>query len=170
MRGGRILRGMPNQHAPRISVRSSSTGIGLWCDEPVACGCTIIGFDGEVRQSPGRYSIQVGQLEHLHPDDGAVAAGDRSRFAWRFLNHSCAPNCRVDGRRLVACRDLAAGEQLSFDYNATEWSLAEPFRCACGACGGEPIRGFAHLDAASRERRRPWLARHLMERLGDAGA
>jgi len=70
----------------------------------------------------------------------------------------------------VALRDLAAGEELTFDYNATEWSMAEPFLCTCGACGGSVVQGFAHLDAAARAQRSGWIAEHLVERMahGDA--
>lgn len=155
---------------PRISIKPSSAGSGVWCDEPMACGCLVLEFDGAVRPVPARFSVQVGLDEHVHPDDDAVAAQDRTRFQWRFLNHSCAPTCRVVGRRLVALRDLAAGEELTFDYNATEWSMAEPFTCACGACGGSVVRGFAHLDAAERAQRLGWIAEHLVERMAHAGA
>lgn len=161
---------MPAQPFPRISVRPSSAGSGLWCDEPVEAGRCVLEFDGVVRGIPARYSVQVGLDEHVHPDDAAVAAQDRTRFQWRFLNHSCAPTCRVAGRGLAALRDLAAGEELTFDYNATEWSMAEPFTCTCGACGGSVVRGFAHLDAAERAQRSGWMAEHLVERMAHADA
>ena len=161
---------MSAQPRPRISVRPSSAGSGLWCDEAVASGCVVIEFDGEVRPDPARYSVQVGINEHVHPDADAVAKHDLTRFRWRFLNHSCAPTCRVVGLGLVALRDLAAGEELTFDYNATEWSMAEPFHCVCGICGGSIVRGFAHLDAAARAVRRGWIAGHLVERVNHADA
>lgn len=161
---------MPAQPRPRISVRPSSAGSGLWCDEDVASGCVVIEFDGDVSPDPARYSVQVGIDEHVHPDEDAVASRDLTRFRWRFLNHSCAPTCRVDGRRLVALRELAAGEELTFDYNATEWDLAEPFRCSCGACGGSIVRGFAHLDDRARALRRGRTAGHLVERVAHADA
>jgi hypothetical protein len=166
----RILRPMPSQRLPRISVKPSSAGSGVWCDEPVAAGRIVLEFDGAVRPVPARFSVQVGAHEHIHPDDDAVLAQDLTRFRWRFLNHSCAPTCRVEGRRLVALRDLAAGEELTFDYNATEWSMAEPFACACGACGGSVVRGFAHLDAVARAQRSGWIAEHLVERMAHADA
>jgi hypothetical protein len=155
---------------PRISVRPSSAGSGVWCDERVPMGGVVLEFDGVVRPAPARYSVQVGVDAHLHPEDDAMAALDLTRFRWRFLNHSCAPTCRVDGTRLVALRELAAGEELTFDYNATEWDLAEPFRCSCGACGGSIVRGFAHLDDRARALRRGWTAEHLVERMNHADA
>jgi uncharacterized protein len=62
----------------------------------------------------------------------------------RWINHSCNPNVEVeaelDGRggawaRIVACRAIAAGEELTYDY-AFPAALAEA--CSCGApkCSG----------------------------------
>ena len=67
-----------------------------------------------------------------------------------FVNHSCDPNCRLDypgGGKvfLMALRDIAPGEELSFDYATTTTRAgieAFPgwrFNCLCGAanCRGE---------------------------------
>jgi hypothetical protein len=161
---------MPEQSRPRISVRLSATGCGVWCDDPASSGSVVLEFDGAVTSTPARSSVQVGFDEHVHPDETVVASQDRSRFLWRFLNHSCAPSCWVAGRTLIALRDLAAGDELTFDYNATEWCMAEPFACLCGACDGSMIRGYAHLDVASRVRRKGWIAEYLVERMADADA
>ena len=49
-------------------------------------------------------------------------------------------------------RAIAAGDELRFDYNTTEWELAEPFVCNCGAptCVGVAM-GFAHLSSTRLE-------------------
>jgi hypothetical protein len=39
-----------------------------------------------------------------------------------------------------------------------------PFDCACGACNGSPVRGYAHLDAEARTRRDAHAAPHLRAR------
>ncbi len=84
-----------------------------------------------------RYSVQVGERRHVE-----------HRGALTFLNHSCAPNCFLDTEALalVACRDVAAGEELTIFYPATEWDMAEPFACRCGApeCLGT-IAGARHV-------------------------
>jgi hypothetical protein len=74
--------------------------------------------------APTRHSIQTGPDSHI--DD----LGDL-----RYLNHSCAPTVLVDTERLevVAARDLAAGDELTFFYPSTEWEMAQPFACLCGA-------------------------------------
>jgi hypothetical protein len=47
---------------------------------------------------------------------------------------------------LIARRSIAAAERLTFDYVSTEWDMAAPFDCACGAasCRGR-VAGFRYL-------------------------
>jgi hypothetical protein len=101
-----------------------------------------------------------------------------------FLNHSCAPNCAVifeDGflPYTVAAREIAAGEELTFNYNCTEWNLLEQedvfqeqvaFVCMCKSdlCLGQ-IHGFTHLSLEQKLRLSagisPFLRLKLMEEL-----
>jgi SET domain-containing protein len=59
-----------------------------------------------------------------------------------FINHSCDPNCEVDeieGRVfIIALRDIAAEEELSYDYNFYDGNLDDPAPCFCGmrSCRG----------------------------------
>jgi SET domain-containing protein len=56
----------------------------------------------------------------------------------RFLNHSCSPNAEAsaDGERIwiVAMRDIAAGEEITFNYNYDLQDYRE-HPCQCGAPG-----------------------------------
>jgi uncharacterized protein len=59
----------------------------------------------------------------------------------RFINHSCAPNCEAewDENRIwiVALRDVAAGEELSFNYGYDLEDYREhPCRCGTPGCVG----------------------------------
>ena len=146
------------------TVRDTPTGRGLFAHAAAAPGDVILEIDGEVLASPSVYSVQVGEQEHLHPHRDALANDDTERSRWRFLNHSCDPNCWMDGRTLRARRAIAPGEQLTFDYNCTEWSMDTPFDCACGACNGSQVRGYAHLDVEARTRRDAHAAPHLRAR------
>lgn len=74
-------------------------------------------------------------------DDVIVDAGVDGNEA-RWLNHSCDPNCDViveDGRLWIeTIRDVAAGEELAYDYQMTLATRHTPaakkrFPCACGA-------------------------------------
>ena len=53
----------------------------------------------------------------------------------RFINHSCDPNCEVDEIKdrvwIFAIRDIAAGEELLWDYNL--YDDDDPAPCYCGS-------------------------------------
>lgn len=51
-----------------------------------------------------------------------------------FVNHSCNPNAGIHGQiLLVAMREIAAGEEITFDYAMADSSSFDEFDCACGA-------------------------------------
>ncbi len=95
--------------------------------------------------------------------DATVAGNDS-----RYINHSCDPNCEseiVRGRvYIVALRDIAAGEELHYDYayqrDGTEGHAEErQYRCLCGTrrCRGsimEPREEFLRRQRAEERARR----------------
>ena len=87
---------------------------------------------------------EVGSVYGFAVDGETAIDGGRGGNEARFVNHSCAPNCEAyvfDGRAYVyAMRDIAVGEELTFDYRlgpANRSERAEPdaaeYRCNCGA-------------------------------------
>lgn len=109
-----------------------------------------------VHAAPTRMTLQVSEAEHVELSPPWLS----------FVNHACAPNVRFDPDlwHLVAERDIAPGDELTFFYPSTEWTMATPFDCRCGAdsCLGR-------IDGASRIPRERlgsrWLARHIRDRL-----
>ena len=72
------------------------------------------------------HTIQVYDELYLAPFDMEEPAD--------FINHSCDPNAGISGQIcLVAMRDIAAGEEISFDYAMADSSSFDEFDCACGA-------------------------------------
>jgi hypothetical protein len=73
------------------------------------------------------HSIQTGKNQHAYMDAPA-----------RLLNHSCDPNLGVRDNQLggfdfIALKEIAAGEELTWDYETTEYeSIAVP-KCLCGS-------------------------------------
>lgn len=61
----------------------------------------------------------------------------------------------------MALRPIAQGDEVTYDYNTTEYSMASPFLCHCGHCSGTEIRGFRHLSIPERQRRARILAAYL---------
>jgi hypothetical protein len=134
--------------------------------EPIRRGEVILRLTGVVRSEATRHTVQIGDRRHLDPDGDPLEPQP-----WRYLNHSCRPNARLAGLDLVAVCDIAAGEQVTFNYNTTEVETASPFACRCGAadCAGT-ILGFRHLSRPEQERLRPLLPDHLLELLPRRGA
>ncbi len=79
-----------------------------------------------------------------------------------YMNHSCAPNCGVRGSVVVvARRDVASGEELTFDYGTTDtdrWTLD----CQCGsaACRGR-MTGDDWRDPAFQARNVGYLSLYV---------
>lgn len=71
-----------------------------------------------------------------------------------FINHSCDPNCEtrdIDGRIfVVAIRDIAAGEELTYEYNLHDSDDSDA-DCNCGAAA---CRGTMFSEDEVKRRRR----------------
>ena len=157
---------MPNA-SPPIEVRTLTRGHGVFALTDLPAGAVILAFVGEEVATPNRRTLQLDDTRHLDIPAACSEAEAVTRFPWRYLNHGCDPNARVAGRDLVALRAIPTGEQIRFDYNTTEWELAEPFACSCGegACTGQWVRGLAHLPRETQDRLRGHLAPHLRNAL-----
>lgn len=105
-------------------------------------GAVVLELQGVLCHRPDRYSVQLGPHEHLRPPHDADL--DDHRYLWRYLNHSCRPNACFEGRQLRAMVGIDEGSEITFDYESTEETMAEPFQCHCGHCGGRVIRGWRH--------------------------
>lgn len=93
---------------------------------------------GPFQPDPNRWTVQCNDRKHAEP----------LPFELRYINHSCEPNVffDVDADVLRAIKDIAPGDEFTFFYPSTEWSMAEQFDCQCGMqnCIGR-ISGAADL-------------------------
>lgn len=99
-----------------------------------------------------RYTVQISQDKHI--EVGKLSA----------LNHSCDPNVILDTENLVmvARRDIAKGEELSFFYPSTEWEMDAPFICLCGAANCiHVVAGARFLPLSTLETQ--YLNKHIRE-------
>ena len=119
----------------------------------------ILTFKGEITSTPSKYSIQIGQNEHLDIPDGEIGNPD---YYWIFLNHSCAPNTYIKNKQLIALEDIPAATELTFNYNTTEYNMATPFQCNCQKenCQKE-IKGFKYLSSDQKENIKTPVAPYL---------
>ncbi|MEE9391022.1 MAG: hypothetical protein V3W41_00785 [Planctomycetota bacterium] len=83
---------------------------------------------------------------NLEPPRDAGLEERLDRYSWCFLNHSCHGNSEIEGRALIAKRTIAAWEQINFEYDASEYDMAEPLDCSCG----NSTRGYRWLSAETR--------------------
>jgi hypothetical protein len=127
-------------------------------------GTRVLRLEGDFAAGPSRYSVQVGEQQHLDLASGLTPDAMRVRRPAAFMNHSCDPSMHVQGRDVIALRTLSPGDELTFDYNSTEAHLAVPFVCRCGSahCVGA-VRGYTHLTRATRERLRPLMGPQLCD-------
>jgi hypothetical protein len=149
--------------AGRIGVTSASGQYGLFALEAIEAGELVLRIEGERTAKPTRYSVQIDENVHIDLGEGYSHEAMVAGHAWRFLNHRCDPNTMIRGQDVLAVQRILPLEEVNFNYNTTEYEMAEPFVCHCSSrgCLGR-IRGFKHLPAAERERLRPWLAPHLL--------
>ena len=90
--------------------------------------------------------------------------------AWRF-NHSCDPNCKLVNRQTIALRDIAVGEELTYDYGLTEVDLWYRFWCDCGGPKCRLlITNLDYLHPAIRQTGQHCLTQHALEKAAGASA
>lgn len=108
-----------------LSVKILNSQKTLVTKEAISMGEVVLKFSGEIKSIPNWQSIQLDEKKHIWPNEEDI---------WPALNHNCSPNCYVDivNISLIALRNINAGEELTFDYNLTEYELATPFACNCG--------------------------------------
>jgi uncharacterized protein len=96
-------------------------GRGVFAQTTIPQGALIGYLEGYPSPKRTQYSLQMGAI-HVEPTN-----------AMRYLNHACNPNARFDGYRLIALREIQAGEEIHIDYLHTETDIAAPFECRCGS-------------------------------------
>ncbi len=133
----------------------------------IPAGTLLFRIEGEPTNQPTRYSVQVGEGMHIDLGHGHSDQEIFEHYFWRFLNHSCNPNVLIRDQAVHALRFIAAGDDVTFDYNTTEYDMDEPFLCQCTSsdCLGT-IQGFRHLTREQQERLVPLLPPHLLKYLG----
>jgi hypothetical protein len=135
--------------ARRIQVRRSSVhGKGVHALKPIAAGERIIEYKGEIitwDEALERHPHDPADPRHtfyFHIDDTHVIDGGAGGNAARWINHACEPNCQAEeiGSRVFihALRDLAPGEELSYDYGLViderrTARLRNQYACRCGS-------------------------------------
>ena len=130
--------------------KSNIDNKGLYASKNIKSGKLVIYYKGklitkqETSTNPkfdNDKAIYLFNLNSRYDLDGDFKYNDA-----RLINHSCNPNCEVEGKGLklwiTAIRDIKKGEELSYDYGFGYDEDYKQFVCKCGAknCVGYIVR------------------------------
>ena len=132
-------------------IEECDVGLGVFARRAIRRGECILLFGGPIidfaetkRRGPWEcMPLQIGPNRYFDTRPPGI-----------FVNHSCSPNAGIRGDRdLVALRDIAAGEEIRFDYSTSMEEQSFTMRCLCGApdCR-HMIADFSSLPEAVRDR------------------
>jgi hypothetical protein len=149
--------------ASSVAVVRAGGEYRLIANRPVGIGEQLFTIVGEPTGAPTRYTVQIEHDMHIDVPDEYGFEAILDQFYWRFMNHGCDPSVMIKGRAVVSLKPIGFGQEITFNYNTTEYDMAEPFSCRCGSdrCAGR-VQGFRYLSADERRHLRPWLAAHLL--------
>jgi SET domain len=137
-----------------IEVREVNGFKGVFAMSHIVESSVIFQLKGTISTQPTKYTIQLGSNEHL-TFPAIRRKNDDLDYCWQYLNHCCEPNgyVDVDERTFRALRNIEQGEEITFNYLATETVMADPFNCICGSprCFGF-IRGRDFLTRSQLRR------------------
>ena len=138
-----------------VVVKEINVGFsGLFATVDIPKKSVIIKLQGDYVPFPTQTSIQIMSKNHIEDEFG------------RYINHHCSPNSRVlchfrdlmwldqyvPGNAfhesaklrpiLLSEKDIKAGDEITIDYNDTEYEMATPFLCDCH---GKHIKGRKYV-------------------------
>jgi uncharacterized protein len=157
-----------NYLTPKAQSRSFGDTGRAFAIETIRGGETIAVFGGfpvdraTLDTFPASRRVRSIQID----DELYLLSGETSEPGDRIY-HSCAPNCGMMGNIVVvAMRDIAPGEELTFDYAMSDGSDYDEFDCDCGApaCRGR-ITGNDWLLPELQRAYRGWFSPYLTRRI-----
>ncbi len=122
--------------SPKLEVRRTTYGCAVFARQAIAVGEVLAVWGGRVvtgaqftaitLENPTRQAVQI--------DDDLFLLSETSNEPADCFNHSCNPNAGMRGQvGLEAMRDIAPGEQVTFDYAMCDSTPYDEFDCQCGA-------------------------------------
>jgi SET domain-containing protein len=146
---------------PHIEVRTGPHGLGLFAARPIRPGEVTWQADPDWDRKNNRFSeSEIAQwpeerqrtfyFHSYQVSETDWVGGNQDDDPSLYMNHSCDPNTWfVSDLRMVARRDIAAGEEITYDY-ATSQAEDTLFDCACGS-------SLCRKRVTGQEYREPWF-------------
>ncbi len=159
-------------HKARAAV-SAFAGRGAVCVEPILHNEMVAAFGGRCMSRDELDLLPVDQrTRSVQIEEDLFLAAGPDPEPGQFINHSCQPNCALEGNVVVvARRNILLGEELTYDYATRTGSDYDEFECRCGSalCRGK-VTGddwmLAELQLRFRGTFSPYLARRIAARHG----
>lgn len=146
---------------PRIEMRESTTGKGLFATEPIQKGEVVIIWGGKVFTDAEKKAGLVKKYSASRIDENHWLGSDTNDPVVddMWLNHSCDPNIwLIDEVIFIARSDINHGEQITADYSTwsidDNWMMDEPCKCGSSLC---------RLTVTGKD----WMLPELQERYKD---
>jgi SET domain-containing protein len=113
--------------------------MGAFAEKLITRGTQIVEYCGErISKAECHRRCAANNRFIFAVDEEWYVDGDVKWNPARFLNHSCAPNCEavlaMGQIWIMALRDIAAGEELTFNYGFDLEDYREHV-CRCGSPG-----------------------------------
>lgn len=156
-------------YSSKIELRKSKIhGTGTFAKTAIIKGEVLFVKNGHILPNEEKCSNSV--IDCYWPIDDYHVLGakteDECDKVKLFINHSCNPNCGLQGINVgLAIRDIAAGEEITFDY-ATLDNEDYSFACKCGnsECRGT-ITGYDWKKPELQEKYRDYFVDYLQEKI-----
>ena len=121
--------------------KSKIEGKGLFTDAPIKARTKVGEYTGERisvrearRRAKTREHVAIVELSEKEAIDESTPGGG----PFQFINHSCSPNVfiRIAYNRVefYALRNIAAGEEMTVDYEVSHHDGGLPCRCKTEGC------------------------------------
>lgn len=148
--------------------RVPGKGKGIYAVRPFAKGEVLCVWGGDILNRAQLETCTPEQQTHaVQVEEGLYIVPHRDPEPADYANHSCEPNAGVKGQiALCAMRDIAAGEEVCFDYATTDSSDYDEFDCLCGtpSCRGK-VRGNDWARADVQQKYAGWFSPYLQRRI-----
>tara|TARA_Y100000590_G_C15548474_1_gene949914 strand:- start:62 stop:400 length:339 start_codon:yes stop_codon:yes gene_type:complete len=100
-------------------------GKALFSKKKYSKGSIIFTLEGKILDKPNKYTIEIGKDKHIIDKYGI------------YMNHSFTPSTKIDGKNIIALKDINIGDELHFNYNNNETCMACPFNTINGKVFGK---------------------------------
>lgn len=165
-RGALYLKSIPKITTSLFVGEVGVKGEGLFTNTALKRGELIF-----IAPGPTHVAHFEGNQSYLYPDWYSVGEDTWIEITYPYvkINHSCSPNTGIfSSRCFVALRDIAVGEELTFDYSTTdeenEWVMG-PTTCACGASNCRTsIGSIQTLDQTYINQVYPYIPKYFIKK------